>query len=62
VPAMQVHQIPGANHVLVCIRKNRKRVALRPTKFFGILGRIHTDGQYSNVPCIELRQRLLETP
>jgi len=27
---VKVHQIP-ANHVLLCIRKNRKRVALRPT-------------------------------
>ena len=34
--------------VLLCIRKNRKRVALRPTQVFGILGRIHTDGHHSN--------------
>jgi hypothetical protein len=61
-PAVQVHQIPPANHVLLCIRKNRKRVALRPTQVFGILARIHTDGHHSNFPCIELRQRLLETP
>ena len=53
LPAVKVHEIPPANHVFLGIGKNGKRVALRATQIFGILGRIDTDGDHANFSSVE---------